>query len=75
MKRTDRAALMAVYERLNKLTGMIPSNPCDMKRLADLSRTCDLWLPRCMNALYSVADGDPIGALETMQVAMSEVIR
>ena len=35
----------------------------------------DLWLPRCMNALYSVADGDPIGALETMQVAMSEVIR
>ena len=58
---------MAVYNQLNTLSGMIPSNPCDIARLADLSRTCEMWIPRCMNALAQVLDNEAESALETME--------
>ena len=68
MTRKERIAVMAVYSRLNKLSGMIPTNPCDMNVLARLSRTCEVWIPRCMNALSETMDGLQEDALDTMEV-------
>jgi len=67
ISKRERAAILAVYERLNYLSGLVPTNPCDMRALATMSRECDVWIKRCMDALSCLSCGEPERSIEFMK--------
>ena len=69
LNKQERDLLDRVYECLNRLTGLQPLNPADIKRISENLKTCTSVAKALMPALFDLKIRDYEGAGEYLDDA------